>query len=99
MKRAQCTQDIGQRQILARIIRERFCSNRGFAAFVREASFLKREAQEGRVCLYLFMRDTRYASRGTRFGAISQRTVMNNAGWAGRYWYRVTPLTKRQNGG
>ena len=33
---------------LARMIHERFCCNRRSAAFAREASFVKREAQDGK---------------------------------------------------
>jgi hypothetical protein len=31
-----------------RFIHERFCCNRGFSALAREASFVKREAQDGK---------------------------------------------------
>ena len=49
---------------LARIIHEYFYGNRGFAVFVREASFVKREAQEGKSVPVSF--HARYEIRFTR---------------------------------
>ena len=55
------------RACLTYMIHERFCCNRGFAALGREASVVKREARDGRNVSDRCLRDTRYASRGTRF--------------------------------
>ena len=65
---------------LTRIIHERFCCNRRSAAPAREASFVKCEAQDGKSVSVSSHAKCRYASRGTRFRAISRRTVINNAG-------------------
>jgi len=48
---------------LTHIIPERFCCNRGFAALVREASFVKREAQDGMSVFDRRMRDTLHEER------------------------------------
>jgi hypothetical protein len=69
---------------LTRIIHERFCCNRRSTALAREASFVKRVAQDG--MSVSVSSHARYASRGTRIRAVSQRTVMNNAG----YGYKTT---------